>query len=122
MICERCHKEYDYICHKGMTKQYCIGCVTTIARRRNKAKMIAYKGGKCERCGYNRCNDVLCFHHKDPSIKELTLVGGVKSWDRTKAEIDKCMLLCSNCHMEEHEKLENNDIVIQKLAEKAIQD
>ena len=70
-------------------------------RRKKKAELVAYKGGKCERCGEEYPSDVYDFHHRDPHTKEFTLdvsrMSAVK-WSRIVAEADKCHLLCSNCH------------------------
>lgn len=68
------------------------------------AAAIAYKGGKCEKCGYNKCAAALDFHHRDPTQKELNIGGKAQTWAwaRIKAELDKCDLLCSNCHREVH--------------------
>ena len=65
---------------------------------------IEYKGGKCENCGYNRCIEALEFHHLDPEQKDFQFSGNghCKSWTRVKAELDKCILVCSNCHREIH--------------------
>lgn len=74
-----------------------------------KLKMIEYKGGKCENCGYNKCIRALTFHHKNSNQKSFTLDQrnmSQKTYDEIKTEIDKCELLCFNCHMEHHY---NND-------------
>lgn len=73
-------------------------------RHRTMARAIEYKGGKCVVCGYNRCSRALDFHHVDPSTKLFTISnnGFGRSWERVKAEIDKCVLLCANCHRELH--------------------
>lgn len=67
---------------------------------------LEYKGSKCGVCGYNRCSRALVFHHlegdKDFGISEK---GYTRSWDKTKKELDKCILVCSNCHAEVHEGL-----------------
>jgi predicted HNH restriction endonuclease len=75
-------------------------------RRRTKLKLIAYKGGKCERCGYSKpFPSVYDFHHKDPTKKDFGLgEGSVKAFARMKKEADKCALLCKNCHAEVHEE------------------
>ena len=77
-----------------------------VTKRRKKIKMMAiqYKGGKCAICGYSRCPDVLEFHHLNPQAKEFGMgVGGLtRSWARVKAEADKCVMLCANCHREVH--------------------
>jgi 5-methylcytosine-specific restriction endonuclease McrA len=78
------------------------------ARRRKLRKMaIEYGGGSCKICGYNKSIRALTFHHKNPSEKDFGLSdrGLTRSWDKTKAEIQKCILLCSNCHAEVHDGL-----------------
>lgn len=72
-------------------------------RTRTKDKAVAYKGGKCCRCGYDRCVRALDFHHVDPSKKDFAVSRVSKSWAVIKAELDKCILLCSNCHREFHD-------------------
>lgn len=67
-----------------------------------KKKLVEYKGGKCERCGYDRCIDSLEFHHLDPNEKDFTIGGKSFSFERLRIESDKCILICSNCHKEIH--------------------
>lgn len=76
-------------------------------RKKVRAMAVEYKGGKCENCGYNLCVDALEFHHKDPAQKDFSISskGYTRSWDRVKCELDKCMILCANCHRELHAKL-----------------
>jgi DNA-binding transcriptional regulator GbsR (MarR family) len=74
-------------------------------RKRVKKKLIEYKGGKCEICGYNKCERALQFHHKNPMEKDFSISGRSLSFDRLKEEVDKCMLVCSNCHCEIHDEL-----------------
>ena len=77
-----------------------------VKKRRKKLREMAreYAGGKCVICGYNKCPRALSFHHRDPSKKDFGVSdrGITRSWDKTRAEIDKCVLLCANCHMEVH--------------------
>jgi predicted HNH restriction endonuclease len=77
-----------------------------VAKRRKKIRLMAieHMGGKCEICGYSKCIRALSFHHKDPSKKSfgISAQGMTRSWDRVKNEIEKCSLLCANCHMELH--------------------
>lgn len=71
--------------------------------RKNKTKAVAYKGGKCSRCGYDKCVASLEFHHTDPNEKEAQVSKYFCfSWKKIKIELDKCVLLCSNCHNELH--------------------
>ncbi|MGE0269497.1 MAG: hypothetical protein AB7S78_13690 [Candidatus Omnitrophota bacterium] len=73
-------------------------------RKKIRAMAVTYKGGKCERCGYDRCIDALEFHHIDPVQKDFTISakGYTRSWNKVKAELDKCIMLCANCHRELH--------------------
>ena len=74
-------------------------------RRRVKIKLAEYKGGKCEKCGYNKCIDALEFHHKDPKEKDFNISRKSWSFERLKKEVEKCILVCSNCHKEIHFEL-----------------
>ncbi|KKK68951.1 hypothetical protein LCGC14_2938920 [marine sediment metagenome] len=71
-------------------------------RRRKFRKLAAdYKGGKCTKCGYNKCLDALEFHHRNPTEKEFNISSSYcLSWENIKRELDKCDLLCANCHRE----------------------
>ena len=74
-------------------------------RKRKKRELIEYKGGKCEICGYNKCDRALQFHHKNPKEKDFQISGKSLSFENLKNEVDKCMLVCSNCHSEIHDNL-----------------
>jgi predicted HNH restriction endonuclease len=71
-------------------------------RQNTKRKLVEYKGGKCEVCGYNKCIQSLVFHHRDPSEKEFGITGKTRAFAKMKLEVDKCFLLCANCHGEIH--------------------
>lgn len=73
-------------------------------RRILKQKAIVYKGGKCQKCGYDKCPTAMVFHHLDPSIKDFGIAasGKFRTFEKCKPELDKCILLCSNCHLELH--------------------
>jgi hypothetical protein len=73
--------------------------------RERKMKLIQMKGGKCEICSYDKNYAVLCFHHISPKDKELPLTireCSNNTWDTLVKEVQKCKLLCHNCHMELH--------------------
>lgn len=75
--------------------------------RNIKQKCIDYKGGKCEKCGYNKCQAALDFHHIDPTEKNFQISQfQFFDWGKNKYkiinELDKCMLICANCHREIH--------------------
>jgi hypothetical protein len=80
--------------------------INAVAKRRKKIRQMAldYLGGKCSLCNYNRCEAALDFHHIDEKTKNfgLSQSGLTRSWERTKEELNKCVLLCANCHREIH--------------------
>lgn len=110
-ICQKTFKTFAY------NRIYCYECspeqkdnsknYQKTKQRAIKHQLILYKGGKCERCGYNKCEGALQFHHRNPKEKEFTL-SAVNlssknlSMEDLYAEVDKCELLCANCHSEEH--------------------
>lgn len=74
-------------------------------RHKNKERAIEYKGGKCCLCGYNKSKWALDFHHTDSTKKDFTPSSNMNiAWEKLKKELDKCILVCSNCHRELHEK------------------
>ena len=83
--------------------------IRAVHKRRKKIRLMAveYKGGKCKRCGYDRCIEALEFHHKDPIQKDFSISekGYTRSWKRVQEELDKCVMLCANCHREIHAEL-----------------
>lgn len=71
-------------------------------RKRLKQKAVEYKGGMCECCGYDRTIEALEFHHRNPKEKDFNPSGKSISWEKMKKEIDKCVMVCTNCHREIH--------------------
>ena len=111
----KCKKDgYSYICtlcQKEYNKQHYINNSTIYKERARKRKLelkewfkSLKKTLKCENCDENRWY-VLDFHHEDPSEKDITVSSAVqkcKSKDYILKEINKCTVLCSNCHRELH--------------------
>lgn len=92
----------------GKRKTLCSICANKddIKRfKRYKKEQVEYKGGKCVRCGYDKSLAALEFHHIDPSLKDKDMAYHMqgRKIERCYKELDKCILLCSNCHKEEHE-------------------
>jgi hypothetical protein len=92
---------------KNDLSSYCKGCVNTLTKQRHylfKEACLAYKGNACELCGYFRNKAALDFHHRDSSTKEFSpsTQASTKFSEKIKLELDKCMLLCANCHREIH--------------------
>ncbi len=71
--------------------------------RNRKVKAVQYLGGKCYNCGYDKCVWALEFHHRDPTTKEAHWTK-MRLWSESRLfkELDKCDLLCANCHREVH--------------------
>ena len=72
-------------------------------RHSKKQRLLEYKGGKCEVCGYNKSQNALSFHHLNPEEKDFEISGKhCLAFETLKKEVDKCALLCLNCHAEVH--------------------
>lgn len=96
---------------EGASRKFCVSCrearacvVEVPIKRRRKDQAIAYKGGQCQACGYNRCSWALQFHHIDESTKSFEISKKIArlSFEKLVPELDKCALLCANCHAEVH--------------------
>lgn len=109
-ICGRCKQEKnisEFYSYKTKNRHWCKECDksnTIIRQTIFKELCVEYKGGKCEKCGYDKYIGALQFHHKNPNEKDFTISHAKlkKFDDKIKAELDKCELLCANCHAEKH--------------------
>ena len=72
-----------------------------------KIYLVNLRGGKCEKCGYCKNLAALGFHHKDPSKKEFRISRTLWKREKILKELEKCDLLCHNCHAEEHHPDQN---------------
>jgi len=112
-FCARCEKRKPlsdfYKRRRGPNDftPYCRTChnAQTVKRQQRLKKMaVDYKGGCCQSCGYSKYVGALEFHHSEPEHKDF----GIARFNRTsfseriKKELDKCILLCANCHRETH--------------------
>lgn len=99
-------EENTYKKPNGNLQSYCKKCFNRYCADRwkqRKLDAIAYKGGKCERCGYDKYYGALEFHHLDPLQKDCDWNKmRKKKWQDVLAELDKCICVCSNCHREIH--------------------
>jgi len=80
------------------------------------------KALECTACGYNKTWAALDFHHVDPREKENTIHSIMKSgkpteerWALMQTELDKCVILCANCHREEHMKYNYLELDAEKV-------
>lgn len=84
-----------------------------LREQQNKQDIIKYKGGACILCGYVKCTWALHLHHLVPADKGEKFKRGNKiEWKLSlhKEEIDKCILVCANCHQEIHSGM-HQDII-----------
>jgi hypothetical protein len=124
ILCRSTGRTHCYTCKpfisRGKTIKYCLNCkqsssisglnqngkCRTCALKDIKVYALNYLGNKCCVCGYNKCKSALEFHHRNPKEKEFSIgEARTKNLEKIKAELDKCDLLCANCHREEHERL-----------------
>lgn len=71
-----------------------------------KSDLLPLFGGGCQHCGYNKCLRALQFHHRDPLQKEDRKYTGQDTLREARAHPDRFILLCANCHFEEHERID----------------
>ena len=111
--CTRCERDLPldaFYSRRGtQTHSWCKKCVNTQTVERQRAlkkTCVEYKGGKCEKCEGVFHPAIYDFHHKDPTEKDFSLghMKALKFSYTIKAELDKCSLLCANCHRLEHVK------------------
>ena len=97
---------YKHDTRKDGLYGYCKTCFNTQNDQRRidlKAKAILYKGGKCMGTGCDKSFPqmpmcIFDFHHRDPNTKGDWTSIRKHGWEKIKTEIDKCDLLCANCH------------------------
>lgn len=115
----KCGKVFKWNRASGHNSTACNSCRANERRFDLKDRAVEYKGGACQRCGYNKNKVALHFHHLDPSEKDFGLGGHHgKSWESIKLELDKCVCLCANCHSETHD--EENQIAKQEALKQII--
>lgn len=103
LLCANCHYEFHF--NEKLKKYNPFNRAST----NKKTFLKAINKFECEECGYNSCYDALDFHHKIPQSKKIVLGGINKRFSSvgklTEAiieELDKCQVLCKNCHSSKH--------------------
>ena len=118
-ICTTCKQEkskedfYTSKTHSLGKMPYCKSCFNKICQKRwidRKIKAIKYKNNQCEDCKLHISNShysVFEFHHLVPSQKDYDWSKlRLRSWESIINELDKCVLLCANCHRIRHSLIE----------------
>ena len=102
-IAQQAAQHRNYLNHKGKYK------ASLVARiQRNRDFVTGFKANKkCSHCPENRA---ICLHfhhikgHKQPGDKGVSeLIRNGSSIQRITEEIAKCIILCANCHLVEHD-------------------
>lgn len=111
MNCSRCGEDkpatdFYYRRTEARHHAYCRACHNAYTQerfKRRKLRAIEHLGGRCSDCGGAFHPSVFEFHHRDPGSKDLT-GNQIKrgAWARVVRELDKCDLLCANCHRLRH--------------------
>lgn len=102
------------ICDLNSKNLNCIKCLKKILQQSIKISFLEFYGGKCSNCSYNKCIRALEFHHKDENLKSFEITTNmltINSIPKLRKELDKTIILCSNCHKELHFKKSNNKLI-----------
>ena len=107
-ICPICGKTFRPKNASANQRTCCYNCMpdgVQLTRGAFLAKIKQQRGGKCIRCGYDKCLKALEFHHIDPNKKDFTISNDHFKLIDAVEEIKKCILICSNCHKELHDNM-----------------
>jgi len=98
LLCNNCHQELHFSQTDG-----------DVGFRKTKQIYLDYKGQKCENCEYNKNPSSLSFHHRNPEQKLFRIskypyrINNINDLNEyIIEELDKCDILCMNCHVEKH--------------------
>ena len=101
--CKKCH-------NATMRKDY--------DKKREQVDAMKFSFGGCQKCGYDKCIEALDFHHRNPDEKEYDIAQMIRN-HRTQEviaqEMQKCVVLCANCHREFHFLERNKGISIDEF-------
>lgn len=102
--CKYCNKEFYQERRPNATQ--CPSCAVSKRRWKNKLKYVELKGGKCQKCGYDKHPGALQFHHLEDKQFQLNGNSLLIKEEKILPELAKCELLCANCHAIEHSNFE----------------
>lgn len=99
LLCHNCHREIHM---SEMLNNH---------HQNKKILLEAIQKFQCEKCGYNKCLNALDFHHKDETLKHFdmgryTTDNAVGNISLLVEEMNKCDVLCVNCHKDKHFDIE----------------
>lgn len=104
--CKECQRNVSRAHYAANTESHKKRVIINSVQRAktNREKYKALKGElKCNRCSETHIA-VLDFHHEDPSTKDRAISNMIYSWsfEVVLKEMEKCEVLCSNCHRKHH--------------------
>lgn len=110
LLCGNCHCEHhdNDLLISSENKTYNSNYVSN-KRLEIKLKVIKYLGGSCKKCNYNKSIRALNPHHLFDKEFAIGGNGTIRKWDNIQKELDKCELLCVNCHRPNHSHFKNYD-------------
>ena len=99
-------KSPKYKDHWDCRDSHCIPCRKIYTKERyweTKRKAVNYLGGECMRCHLKtKYVEVYDFHHRNPENKDFSISKNNLGFNSIRSELDKCDLLCANCHRITH--------------------
>lgn len=100
---KECNKKHEGL---GLCKSH----LRKLRRKERWELLIEKMGGCCQECKKEYHFSCYDFHHLDPSKKEYSIGSVLMNYkiEDIEKEVDKCILLCSNCHRIIHYKIKNN--------------
>lgn len=108
------HPDCEEQCTYGFCSKECKNHYKMLDKRQNnKARAVEYLGGRCKRCGFNENISILHFHHLDPGDKKYNISEKLnRGFEFIQSELNKCILLCVNCHLIVHRTNDSNYFLI----------
>ena len=110
-LCRVCGR----VVRKTVSDTRCNTCDTKVRRICMKMLAVEYLGGKCNSCGWVGSLVAFDFHHRDGDKVFAIADAAHHSWDKIRVELDKCELLCANCHRLKHYKGEADLLWLKSL-------
>ena len=119
--CIICGKDFKPIDKNANQRMCCYDCMPQghqLTRSEFLDLIRKQRGGKCEKCGYDKYLGALDFHHINPEEKEMTIGDRNFKLKECIEETKKCILICSNCHRELHAGLWDISEIIKNKEER----
>lgn len=105
----RCRIDYDiFTGHISVALSYENNNKLKLNRKKRQLQNLRLlhilKSNGCAICGYHKCDHALEFHHVNPNDKKFNITNALIDGESLKDELQKCILLCANCHAEIEDK------------------